>query len=208
MKIETFSNNQMGQNIYLYHDGNAGVIIDAGCSDTDIDAIKSFLAENDITVRAILLTHGHFDHISGLDALKKLTSAQVLCHEAEKQMLETPELNLSVMINQKISVTATRFFEDGNAFIIGDTMLKVLHTPGHTNGGICYYDEKDGNLFTGDTLFKESIGRTDFPGGNHSMLITSIHEKIITLPGHVNIYPGHGQSSTIAHETKHNSFLT
>ena len=197
----------MGQNIYIYHDGEAGVIIDAGCSDADIQAIKSFLAENNIEVRAILLTHGHFDHIIGLDKLKNLTSAQTLCHEAEKQMIESPEINLSITTGQNISVTANRFFEDGDFFIIGDTTLKVIHTPGHTKGGVCYYDEKNGNIFTGDTLFHESIGRTNFPGGNHQELIASINEKIITQPDNVNVYPGHGQSSTIAHEKRRNPFI-
>ena len=199
----------MGQNIYLYYDEKSGegVLIDAGCSEADHEKISTFINENNITIKAILLTHGHYDHIISVDTMKNLTSAVVCSHELEKQVLENPDLNISTRIGLKLTITPDRLFNDGDVFRFGNAALKVLHTPGHTPGGVCYYDEENGYLFSGDTLFKESIGRTDFLLGNFQVLLKSISEKLFTLPDSTQVYPGHGSSTTIKHEVQNNPFV-
>ena len=209
MKIQIFKNNDMGQNTYLYYDENTndGVIIDAGCSEADISALSSFINEGNITIRWLLLTHGHFDHIIAAGEIAGITSATVCAHEAEKEMLKAPDINLSPRIGRELIVKPGIFFNDGCDINFGGAKLKILHTPGHTPGGVCYYDGANNNLFTGDTLFKESIGRTDLPAGNQDELIRNIKQKLLTLPGCTNVYPGHGPSTTISREKQHNPFI-
>jgi len=209
MTIKTFNNNNMRQNIYLYYNEKSGdgVIIDAGFSPKDISAIGAAISEKNITVKAILLTHGHYDHIIALDEIKSLTGAMVYCHESEKLLLEEPSLNLSVKIGKAITVTPDRLLKDGESIQIGDTALTVLHTPGHTQGGACYYDEKNGSLFAGDVLFMGSVGRSDLPQGDAAVLLDSIKSKLLTLPECVKVYPGHGMATTIGREKTSNPFL-
>ena len=205
MTIKTFNNNDMRQNVYLYYDveSGEGVLIDAGCSKADIDAVASFIGEDRIKVKGILLTHGHFDHIIAVDELKNLTSAVVCSHEMEKQVLENPDINLSVRFGMDIAVTPGQLFNDNDIFQFGNTTLKVIHTPGHTSGGVCYYDEENGNLFAGDTLFKASMGRTDLPTGDNGELVKSIVGKLLTLPDDTKVYSGHGTSTSIGREKRH-----
>ena len=202
--LKTFDSK--GQNIYLYYDKhtNEGVLIDAGGGDTDVAAISATLPALGITVKAILITHGHFDHIISADELRKLTNAEIHCHKDEVPMLADPELNLSTMIKKQLKVTPCKTFAEGDVFTFGSITLKVIHSPGHTHGGVCFYDKQNGNIFTGDTLFRESVGRTDLPQGNGKTLRKSITEKLLTLPGNTNVYPGHGPSSTINHEKQNN----
>ena len=209
MIVSIFNSNYMGQNIYLCYEEKSGegVLIDAGCSSADIENIFSFVSDNNIAIKGILLTHGHYDHIIAVDELKRRTSAVVCSHQIEKEMLESPDLSLSAFIGIKAKVIPDQLLNQGDVFQFGDSSLKVLHTPGHTPGGVCYYDEQHGNLFAGDTLFNESVGRTDFPKGNHQELIKSISEKLFTLPDHTKVYPGHGVSTTIGHEKQCNPFV-
>ena len=209
MNIKTFARNSMGQNIYLYYDkpGGEGVLIDAGCSEADRADITAFLSDKNIAVKAILLTHGHFDHIIAADEMKALAGAEIYCHKLEEPMLGDPGLNLATMIKTKLQVAPDKLLQDGDVFPVAGARLEVLHTPGHTPGGVCYYDRANGNLFAGDTLFRESVGRTDLPGGNSKTLKKSIADKLLTLPGNTNVYPGHGQSTTIAHEKQNNPLL-
>jgi len=207
--VKIFNKNSMGQNIYLCHckATGEGILIDAGCNTADEKAILTAISENSITVKAILLTHGHYDHVTGVEKIKQATGAKVYCHICEKQMLENPELNLSCLTANKIYVTPDEIFNDGDTFQFGQCMVKILHTPGHTPGGVCYYNEDCGLLFSGDTLFKSSIGRTDFPQGDQQKLIRNINAKLLTLPEDVAVYPGHGDSTTIGREKKQNPFL-
>jgi len=209
MKIETFNKNSMGQNIYLCWCGNTGegVLIDAGCNEADEKAIMQTIDDEGITVKAILLTHGHYDHIIAVEKMKSLTKAPVYCYTSEKQVLENPDLNLSCRILTKLSVTPDALFNDCDIFQFGDCTLKVLHTPGHTPGGVCYYDAEGGHLFSGDTLFARSIGRTDFPMGDHAKLIRNIKTKLLALPDDTAVYPGHGGATMIAQEKKSNPYL-
>ena len=209
MTIKSFNNNDMRQNIYLYYDESSGegVLIDVGCSAKDIDAISATLSENKINVKAILLTHGHYDHITAIEEVKGLTVAMVYSHKSEKPLLENPALNLSIKTKKLLTVTADKYFSDEDIFQLGDTKLKVLHTPGHTQGGACYYDEKNGNLFAGDVLFMGSIGRSDLPQGDSAVLLDSIKAKLLTLPEDTKVYPGHGMATTIGREKVPNPFL-
>jgi len=209
MITKTFNKNSMGQNIYLcYCEATSeGVLIDAGCNAADEKAITATINENNITIKAILLTHGHYDHITGAEKMRQVTGAKIYCHISEKQMLEDPELNLSCRTANKIKITPDETLNDSDIFHFGQCALKILHTPGHTPGGVCYYNEESGILFSGDTLFKSSIGRTDLPLGDHQKLIRNINAKLLTLPADVTVYPGHSDSTTIGHEKKFNPFL-
>ena len=209
MTIKLFKSKDIRQNVYLYYDEKSGegVIIDAGCNENDVDLIKAELDENNINIKAILLTHGHIDHIVTVEELKQLTGAMVYSHEAEKLLLSDPALNLSIETRKVQKITPDKYFKDGDIFAFGETALKVIHTPGHTQGGACYYDEKNRNLFTGDVLFSNSIGRTDLPQGDTAALINGIRTKLMTLPDDTNVFPGHSGTTTIGREKMSNPFL-
>jgi len=205
MKLITINKNILSQNIFIYFDEatKEGVIIDPGDSEK---IIQSTLEENGIKIKGILLTHCHYDHITSANEIRAFTNADIYCHVLERPMLEDPEYNLSVKFT-RLEVSPDKVFADGDEFPIADTVLKVIHTPGHTPGGLCYYDKKNRLIFTGDTLFHSSIGRSDFPFGDHDVLISSIKQRLFTLPEYVKIYPGHGGSSTIKDEKASNPFV-
>lgn len=209
MRIKTFSNNSMGQNVYLVwcSETKEGVLVDVGCNAVDEKNIMGIIAKEEIEIKAILLTHGHYDHMIGLERMKTLLDVPVYCHAKEAEFLENPDLNLSYLTSQKISVSADRLFADGDLFTFGNCEFKVLHTPGHTPGCICFYSTQNEALFVGDTLFKGSIGRTDFPLGDHEKMIKNIKVKLLALPEKTNVYAGHGESTTIGREKVSNPFL-
>lgn len=161
------------------------------------------------TVSFILLTHGHGDHIGAVDALRKATGAKVLIHEEDAGMLEDAKKNLSGFVGREISLAgADGFLNDGDTIqFCPEDDLYVIHTPGHTLGGVCLYSSKSQVLFAGDTLFAESIGRTDFPGGSYKGLIDGIKKKLMVLPDQTVVYPGHGPKTTIGWEKVHNPFI-
>lgn len=202
MKMQMF--NKSGQNVFLYFDEatKEGVIIDAGCNEDDMKDLTAAINADGVKVAAVLLTHTHFDHIPAIDDIKKATGAKVYCHKAEREWLANPELNLSTMINKEIRMAADEVFEGGETVNVGGAALKVIHTPGHTPGGLCFYDQANGVLFSGDTLFFESIGRTDIPFGDQDAIVGAIKEKLFTLPGNTKVYSGHGAETTIEHEIK------
>jgi glyoxylase-like metal-dependent hydrolase (beta-lactamase superfamily II) len=213
MQVKVFNNNDMGQNVYLYYDEGTGegMLIDAGCSEADAKELAVFIKENGINIEAVFLTHGHYDHIIGAHRAKRITATGYLyCHMDEKEALENAETNRSALHGLDFEITPEFTFGDGCTIRLnrGKAVFKVLHTPGHTPGSVCYYDEESGVLFSGDTLFKETIGRTDFPTGSHDRLIRSLKEKLLTLPDATKVYPGHGGTTTIGHERKHNPFTS
>lgn len=211
MKTVVFTSPQTDENTYLCIDENTQkcVVIDPGAASS---RVSDHLEKERLSLIGILLTHGHCDHIEGLDSLRSNAQALVAAHSAEARVLEDSSVNLSLYLTgRQLEVRADLFFQDQDQaqamFRFGDTMFAVIHTPGHTPGGVCYYAEKDSILFTGDTLFYHSVGRTDLPLGEPDVLTCSIRDKLFTLPGHVKVYLGHGQPTDIAHEKRHNPYV-
>lgn len=169
--------------------------------------IFSALERNGFTVEAILLTHGHFDHIWGSKELREVTGAKIYALDEEKALCEDVKKNLSAMVGRAYTVVPDEYVRDGAILTFDNMDFKVIATPGHTIGSCCYYVEKAGLLISGDTLFQESTGRTDFPTGSMSSIVRSIREKLFILPDETKVYPGHGDSTTIAYEKKYNPFV-
>ncbi|MDN3511244.1 MAG: MBL fold metallo-hydrolase [Candidatus Jettenia sp.] len=195
---------------------NDAMIIDPGA---DAEAIIDFLKKGRLTPKIIVLTHGHGDHIGANAALKKaFPDIQICIHEEDQDMLPYPAKNLSILSAfyggpTVRSPLANRLLRDGDMITVDEHIFDVIHTPGHTPGGICLSSKKRENgkppiLFSGDTLFKESIGRTDFPGSNQEKLLRAIKERLFVLDEDTIVYPGHGPSTTILEEKKHNPFVT
>lgn len=180
------------------------LIIDPGDS---AKRIAEIIKEEGVTPVAVLLTHGHFDHAMAAEELAGEFQIPIYAHEKEQETLETPRINLSGMIGQSLTFHADNYVKDGDVLNLAGFEIKVLHTPGHTLGGVCYYLEKEKVLFSGDTLFCQSVGRTDFPTGSSSTLIRSIKEKLMPLADDIKVYTGHEDMTTIGMERKYNPFL-
>lgn len=171
------------------------------------DYLYEVLKENGFSVKAILLTHGHFDHIWGAAKLKELSGAKLYAFEAEKELCGDAGMNISASAGRAETIVADEWFKDGQEVTLNGISFKAIATPGHTAGSGCFYFEKDKLLISGDTLFEESVGRTDFPTGSMSTLVRSIREKLMVLPEDVKVYPGHGNMTTIGYEKANNPFL-
>lgn len=165
------------------------------------------LKKEGLTAKAILLTHGHFDHIYGVKELKQLSGATVYALDEEANLLKDPEINCSVSVGRSESIVPDIFLKDGQILNISDMEIKVIHTPGHTAGSTSYYFAERGILISGDTLFNGSVGRTDLPTGSMSMLLRSVKEKLFSLPEDVIVYPGHGEATSIGYEKDYNPFF-
>lgn len=205
MKIIRMEVGQLGANCYIVYCEKTlkGAVIDPGGNGKDIVAQ---LKAKEIELIYIFNTHGHADHITANDDVKEATGAPVLIHSADANMLITPAGNLSSYIgSQLICQPADRLIEDGETLTVGEIEFQVIHTPGHTPGGICL--KANDILFSGDTLFEQSVGRSDFPGGSHNQLISSIKNKLLALPDETIVLPGHGNATTIGNERHGNPFL-
>jgi len=209
MKIDSLILGAYETNSYVLRESETVadcLVIDTGL---DIGGLIDFLQEQELNPVAIVLTHGHADHIGGVAALRsRFTDMKVHIHKLDAEMLTEPQANLSAMTGAPFTTEPEDFsLQEQSVINLAGIELLVLHTPGHTPGGICLYSKEDGVAFVGDTLFADSVGRTDFPGGSTSQLISSIREKLFTLPDETKIYPGHGPATTIGHEKAHNPFI-
>ena len=164
------------------------------------------LREKGLEIKAILLTHGHFDHIMGANEMRTISGAKIYALEEEAELLSDPQMNSSFKVGKSYTVKPDVLLKDGDVVTVGSINLKVISTPGHTIGGCCYYSEEDKVLFSGDTLFVESCGRTDFETGNAGQMKESLR-KLMELPEDVKVYPGHGEFTTIEHEQMYNPYL-
>ena len=164
------------------------------------------LREKGLEIKAILLTHGHFDHIMGANEMRTISGAKIYALEEEAELLSDPQMNSSFKVGKSYTVKPDVLLKDGDVVNVGSINLKVIGTPGHTIGGCCYYSEEDKVLFSGDTLFFESCGRTDFETGNAGQMKESLR-KLMELPEDVKVYPGHGEFTTIEHEQMYNPYL-
>ena len=189
---------------FVYREGSQdAVVIDPADYG---EHIYESLQKNGFQVAAILLTHGHFDHIWGCEKLRALSGVKVYANEAEKDLLGDAKKNISAQAGRACTLHADAYLKDGDVLELAGITFQMIATPGHTPGGCCYYMEEAGMLICGDTLFEESVGRTDFPGGSMSTLVRSIKEKLFTLPDNTKCYPGHGGSTTIGYEKQNNPF--
>lgn len=203
MLLQCIPTGMFGSNSYIIGDSGEAVVIDAGVSANEIIEV---LNRNDLVLKYVILTHGHLDHICSVDELRNLTQAKLAIHEDDADCMVNDVINGSAMFDvPKTYKPAEIFLKDGDTLKVGGQILEVIHTPGHTVGGICIKAGQD--IFTGDTLFNMGIGRTDFPGGSRKQIITSIKEKLLTLDGNITVHPGHGEPTTIAFERDNNPFL-
>ncbi len=206
MKIEKFVTGIISTNCYLVinEETKQTVVIDpAACPSYLVGHMKS----EGLQVVAILLTHGHFDHIMGIDELRREFPVPVYVQEGDRETLLDPALNLSSSYTDGYTFEGADYIRDGQRLELAGFSFQVIHTPGHTPGGVCYYLESEGVLFSGDTLFRNSVGRTDFPNSSMSDLLRSLREKVMELPDDVKVYPGHMGETTIGHERKYNPFI-
>ena len=168
--------------------------------------IYKAMTKNGFKIAAVLLTHGHFDHIWGTKELCELSGAKLYALDAEKEVLQDARKNVSSQVGRAYTTDADVYLKDGEEMTIADMTFQVIATPGHTAGGCCYYFKEAGFLVSGDTLFQDSVGRTDFPTGSMGTLVRSIKEKLFVLPDETKVYPGHGDNTTIGHEKMYNPF--
>ncbi len=195
----------MGVNCYVYYDEDSkkGFIVDPGLAH---QRIKDFIEENNIEVEAILLTHGHSDHIMGVNYFRELYNCPVYAHEDEQEILEDPRHNHSTMMTgESMVIHDVNYIKDGAQLEFAGAKIDCLHTPGHTKGGVCYLLGED--VFTGDTLFKLGIGRFDLFSGDYHALENSIRNVLYLLPDETRVHPGHGVQTSIGYEKVRNPYF-
>jgi glyoxylase-like metal-dependent hydrolase (beta-lactamase superfamily II) len=212
VSVKSFCFNPFRENSYLLCDevGGECVFVDPGCYDeAESESLKSFVSSHGLKPNAIWLTHGHFDHIFGVASLARDYSIPVYMSSEDKMILRRdPVYAQGVGLKAPDVSFETEDLVDGQILASFDNGgFKVITTPGHTPGGVCFYSEENKILFSGDTLFAGSIGRTDLDGGDYDKEIVGIMEKLMLLPGDVEVYPGHGPSTSIAEERTTNPFL-
>ena len=211
MILKNFVVGQLETNCYILGDEKSK---DALCIDPagKVDEIMAAANKAKLSIKYIINTHGHFDHVGGNGPLKKITGAKLAIHSEDVMLLESVALQGAKFEMDAVpSPSPDILLKDGDTIKVGNLMVSVIHTPGHSQGGICLFlkltDNNEEILFTGDTLFAGSIGRTDLPGGSYKDIIASIKNKILPLGDNVKLLPGHGPETTIGREKKFNQFL-
>ena len=194
-------------NCHIFGDetSHQAMVIDPG---DEIDRILQTLTRHGLTVTAIVITHAHIDHLGGAQKLKLATGSPVYMNLADSELQDMLDVQagwLGMRIPEAVDIDVP--LKDGDKLLIGATEVHVLHTPGHTQGSICLWMPAERKLVAGDTLFRESIGRTDLPGGDSRQILESIHGQLMCLPGDTDVFPGHGDPTTIAREKRSNFFL-
>lgn len=206
MKVEIFVVGGMEVNCYylINEETKECLIVDPGeCPDRLLNRISMM----EYKPAGILLTHGHFDHIRGVDRMRKEYNIPVYAFEKEYVLLDDPKMNMSAYYGSSVVVKDVTYLKDNEILELVGCKIKVIATPGHTVGGCCYYIEEDNILFSGDTLFCASVGRTDFPTGSFPLMEAAIKERLFVLPDETVVYPGHMDVTTIQYEKTHNPFV-
>jgi len=211
MRIYSRTVGSLATNCYIVicEETRKALVIDPGFSAEDARDLLNEINRKRFEVEKIINTHGHADHISGNSVLKAFTGAEILIHEDDASMLVDPYRNLSYMLGREvISPKADRLLSGGEVIEVGSLKFEVIHTPGHSKGSISLFCEKEKVVFTGDTLFAGSIGRTDLPCSSFDEIMHSLREKLMNLPDETVVYPGHGDRTTMGREKRTNPFLS
>lgn len=205
MNIERMSLGPMGTNCYLIYNDADALIIDPG---GDANKIVDFFKDNSCTPKAIFLTHAHFDHIGAVESLRSIYNIEVYLHKNERDWLEDPKLNGSLLFTpEPISTNSAEHELEEGGMQLESFAFDVLHTPGHSPGSVCFIFKEAGFIIGGDVLFNQGVGRTDLPGGDMKQLMKSIQQKLYIQDDHMVVYPGHGPETTIGNEKKLNPFI-
>ncbi|MGN6618971.1 MAG: MBL fold metallo-hydrolase [Ilyomonas sp.] len=210
IKIQFFTFNPVQENTYVVsNEKGDALIIDPGCYfSAEQDTLKNFLSNENLQPVQLLNTHCHLDHVFGNKWVAKTYGLELFIHPDEEKMLQlAPASGLMYGLTFDNYNGPLHFLNEGDMVMLGEEKLKVILAPGHSPGSICFYSEEGKFLIGGDVLFRESIGRTDLPGGNHEQLLQNIRTKLFTLPDETVVYPGHGEPTTIGHEKRYNPFL-
>lgn len=212
MKIAVFQFYLFGINTYVVYDPDTSrcAVIDPGMlGPAEEKAISDFISRNNLKLTNIINTHLHIDHVIGNSYMKKIYDVPVLAAKEDEPLGQRVKQQAMMFgVDEKVDdVEIDQYLRDGDVIKIGNGKLKVIAVPGHSPGSIALYDEEDGFVIVGDALFKGSIGRTDLPGGNHTQLLSSIRNRLLTLPQTTKVFSGHGPSTTIGEENLYNPFL-
>ena len=210
IQVKTFYFNELRECTYvLWDETNACVVVDPGAeTETERHRLQQFIDGHALKPEAILNTHGHFDHVLANAFLARVYGLKSYIHAGDRTLLEKTN-EYGAMFGYKIEQppAAAGFLTEDEPFRFGCSQLQVLHTPGHSKGGVCFYAPNDNFVLTGDTLFQGNIGRVDLPGGNFDEIMESLSKKLMTLPGNTIVYPGHGLPSTIGEERRNNPYV-
>lgn len=211
MKIKEFRCNPFAENTYLLYDETGeAIIIDCGCLyDDEKTIMANFISKNNLTIKHLINTHLHIDHIFGNEWAARTFGVLPQAHQADEFLIEQAVAQARLFgIYEEVKPQALgNYLNEGDLIQFGNQDLQILHVPGHSAGSLCFYSEKEDFVIVGDVLFRGSIGRTDLPGGNYAQLINQIKSKLLTLPDETTVYCGHGISTTIGQERRTNPFL-